>query len=228
VMTAAHCCVARAAVPASYKVLIGAHTLSRPEATSKAHTLSQVVVHQNYKSSPATTFDFCLLELEEPADVGHTIVPVCLGEDHHAPAGKKCFVTGWGNSGPRSALGFGELLRLVDEAEAGKLPKEFVPMLRGTNVIHQVDVNIAEQSVCNTAYNGVISSDMICASAPGKDTCQGDSGGPLVCQAEDGNMHLVGVTSWGRGCASPGYPGVYGRISHVQDWITETMFGGSK
>jgi len=98
----------------------------------------------------------------------------------------------------------------------------------GTNVIHQVDVNIAQQSVCNTAYNGVISNDMICASAPGKDTCQGDSGGPLVCQADDGNFHLVGVTSWGRGCASPGYPGVYGRISHVLPWITETMFGGSK
>ena len=36
----------------------------------------------------------------------------------------------------------------------------------------------------------------------GKDTCQGDSGGPLV--ADD---KLVGIVSFGDGCAKPGTPG---------------------
>lgn len=58
--------------------------------------------------------------------------------------------------------------------------------------------------------------EMLCAGAMegGRDTCQGDSGGPLV---QSGT--LVGVTSFGRGCARRGTPGVYTRVSHYVDWI---------
>ena len=41
---------------------------------------------------------------------------------------------------------------------------------------------------------------MICAGGQDKDACQGDSGGPLVVN-QDGLFVLVGVTSWGTGCA---------------------------
>ena len=50
---------------------------------------------------------------------------------------------------------------------------------------------------------------MICASGGSdeKDSCQGDSGGPLF--ATRNNKHyVVGITSWGIGCALPEYPGV--------------------
>ena len=63
--------------------------------------------------------------------------------------------------------------------------------------------------------------DMICAGFPqgGKDSCSGDSGGPLVVIDNDDHATLVGVVSWGIGCALPDFPGVYGKVSSFMDWI---------
>lgn len=62
---------------------------------------------------------------------------------------------------------------------------------------------------------------MICAgnvAEGGIDSCQGDSGGPLVSGST-----LVGITSWGEGCALPNFPGVYARVPALSDWIKLNM-----
>ena len=52
-------------------------------------------------------------------------------------------------------------------------------------------------------YNDIISNDMVCAGATGKDACQGDSGGPFTVKSGSTSQHdLVGVVSWGYGCAA--------------------------
>lgn len=61
---------------------------------------------------------------------------------------------------------------------------------------------------------------MICAGnmAGGQGVCHGDSGGPMV---KDDTV--VGITSWGRGCAIAGQPGVYTRVSEMLAWIEINM-----
>jgi len=165
--------------------------------------------------------DFCLLKLKEPVACNEHISPVCLPTTEHGEPGTRCWVTGWGST--RANRGdWNDFLREIQAAEEGQYPKNEELTARSSPVLRQVDVLVTEQSVCNTAYNGQISDDMICGAAPGKDSCQGDSGGPFVCE-HDGEYKLVGVVSWGYGCARPTHPGVYARTSHVLPWIAETL-----
>ena len=64
----------------------------------------------------------------------------------------------------------------------------------------------------------VIADSMICAGTEGKRPCDGDSGGPLV----DDQGYLVGIVSWGSGCAR-GYPGVFTETAYFADWINATV-----
>lgn len=53
-----------------------------------------------------------------------------------------------------------------------------------------------------------------------EDTCQGDSGGPLFGRyGPNRTSILMGITSWGIGCAIDGFPGVYTKVGNYVDWI---------
>jgi secreted trypsin-like serine protease len=81
-----------------------------------------------------------------------------------------------------------------------------------SDILKRATVPLTTDAYCAKAYpkpNGYDSTAMVCAGFPkgGVDTCQGDSGGPLVAGGK-----LIGITSWGEGCAEAGHPGVYTRV----------------
>ncbi|WP_394616273.1 S1 family peptidase [Lentzea sp. JNUCC 0626] len=84
----------------------------------------------------------------------------------------------------------------------------------------KANVPLTSDATCRTAYPQYSNTSMVCAGFPqgGTDTCQGDSGGPLVYGGK-----LIGATSWGRGCAGAGYPGVYARIAPYNSVITAQL-----
>jgi len=92
------------------------------------------------------------------------------------------------------------------------------------SLLQKVSVPLVSTEACNAkeAYDGGIKEEtMMCAGLKqgGKDSCQGDSGGPLVVVDQQGQHLLVGVVSWGEGCARANKYGVYSKVSSAVDWI---------
>ena len=93
--------------------------------------------------------------------------------------------------------------------------------------ILKVDVKTMTNDKCTngTRYTpDYITSHMLCAAAPDRDSCHGDSGGPLITQ-EDDHFTQIGVVSWGMGCAEPDAPGVYARVTSQLEWILSNIRG---
>lgn len=95
--------------------------------------------------------------------------------------------------------------------------------LESNEKLRGVELMVISTEECEKAYSLYkikVKHNKVCAVHPdrvdGKDACQGDSGGPLQ-RISDGA--LVGVVSFGLGCAKADFAGVYAKVSSVRSWI---------
>ncbi|MCC3772077.1 serine protease, partial [Streptomyces sp. UNOC14_S4] len=146
--------------------------------------------------------DVAVLTLKEPVPGGRVIPMAQPGETVYK-TGTAAMVYGWGD-----VYGDGT----------------YSETLRTAKLL------VLDDSMCERAYPGSAEGvyrrgSMLCGGLPegGKDACQGDSGGPLVARGR-----LIGLVSWGSGCAQKGHPGVYTRISSVASLLAARLTDGAK
>lgn len=89
----------------------------------------------------------------------------------------------------------------------------------------KVTVPVVSNSECDSVFSRVsrrISQKQLCAGGiAGQDSCRGDSGGALMGKVSKyNNWFAFGVVSYGPSpCGTPGWPGVYTRVTEYVDWI---------
>lgn len=192
-LTAAHC-VWPPDSSSSVKAKAGATNINKQGIWSDVDT---VVIHEEYDSFTSEN-DIALVQLKSKRS--GQVIPLA-SKSIEISVGQPLEVTGWGVTSES------------EDAEAS------------SNLL-KANVPYVENATCNgpESYNGSITSSMMCAGrrAGGVDACQGDSGGPLVWRTPDGPI-LVGVVSFGEGCARKLKYGVYTRVANYRDWIARTM-----
>ena len=47
--------------------------------------------------------------------------------------------------------------------------------------------------------------------------------GPIVKENSNGKAEVIGITSWGYGCAQDPFPGVYTNVAAFNNWIDDTI-----
>lgn len=87
--------------------------------------------------------------------------------------------------------------------------------------LQSVTVSTVSRKTCASIYGNAVTENMFCAGEPeGEvDACNGDSGGAAVSAKEP--QLLLGLVSWGYGCARSMYPGVYTRVANYAQWMLE-------
>ncbi|XP_063543095.1 trypsin, alkaline C-like [Cydia strobilella] len=204
VLSAAHCFVDSRNVllnSSLFTCRVGSATLN---SGGSVHRVSRIINHERYNLDAPRDNDVSVLLLATTvtlsADVAVTTIPT---QGSLVPDNAVVWVVGWGSTtvaGPSSTI------------------------------LNEVWVYTVNTAVCAQRYRNLelvnnspypVTYNMMCTGildVGGRDACQGDSGGPVIYSGI-----VVGVTSWGEGCAHPYYPGVNARVSAYTSWINSTV-----
>jgi secreted trypsin-like serine protease len=201
VITAAHCFGKEALGVSDWRQLPDLRVIEgRTDLTSEAGQelkLSQVWVNPDFDPS-TNAGDVAVITLDQALPSGVAVTMAQPSDTELYKDGTQAEVFGWGDTTGRG-----------DYADS----------------LRSAPVTVFADTACAKAYPGgtngtYVKATMMCAGARtgGKDACQGDSGGPLVVAGR-----LVGLVSWGDGCAQAAYPGVYTRVSAVAALVAQHM-----
>ncbi|CAF0863890.1 unnamed protein product [Rotaria sordida] len=193
ILTAAHC-VEDVQNPSL--VLISAAT-NQLFGWEQSRSASTVIIHPQYNGSMFEN-DIALIKVSPPFNmtdlsISKICLPISTTEDY-PPISSTLVAIGWGDLTEHGIIS--ETLQQVT-----------LQRIRYENFACYRLVRNATMQFCASDPNG------------GKDTCSGDSGGPLMMFTSSQQWAIVGITSYGYGCAHANFAGVYTRVVYYLDWI---------
>ncbi len=207
VITAAHCL-------SSYRrttlgIFAGNNNLGVTSGTDE-YTADKWILHPDYTGD---FHDIALVKLKDTdpfnlasPNIDPIALPVNVNPTTFPAVGQAVTVSGWGDTNPTTVNTYPDLLQST-----------VLNVISGSS---SVPCGSYGSGDWNPRYELCVGT-----STGGYDTCQGDSGGPYAVLNIDGNNDLaveptlIGVTSWGNGCALAAYPGIATRVTSYLDWI---------
>ncbi|NWT76824.1 ACRO protein, partial [Prunella himalayana] len=197
VLTAASCFIGAGKV-LNWKVVVGATDLAQPGSRAEVFRIKKLLKHRHYEPVTAKN-NIALVELDKPVQCSDYIQLGCVPRSSlRVSELKTCYIAGWRST-----------------AESASSPHL---------VLQEAKVRLIDVQLCNSSrwYGGAVHPQELCAGYPrgGIDTCQGDIGGPLVCKDNvKDKFWLVGLSSWGKGCARARRPGIFTSTQRFRSWI---------
>lgn len=198
-VTAAHCVAHYERRPELLRLTVGQRDLPSTE-SAFSYSVAHIRVHPQYRTGSSFN-DIALVIVDQPMVHAEPLPPLAAEEAEMAQPGTLGLVLGWG------------VLDSEGIARPVALQQALLPVVDDVSCERRMGFNFDPES-------------MLCAgslaSAPGAgdgvDTCFGDSGGPLIVPTPNG-PRLAGITSWGFGCASYRYWGVYTEVAKFSRWL---------
>jgi len=200
VLTAMHCIKEKEEYSKNTKVVLGEHNIQKDwETKAKVQVIqvSKIISREDYNTPEELDNDIALLKLAEDVKFSSSVVPACLPANADKDyTGQYATVSGWG-------------------AIRNKGP--------GSEVLKETKVKVMKKTD-KPCLSYKVDDKLICGWAPKTDSCQGDSGGPLAVK-DDGKNTVIGVVSWGYGCAGED-AGIYAKVTGYLDWIHSHIADG--
>jgi secreted trypsin-like serine protease len=166
--------------------------------------IAQVVIHPDYDRRTQAN-DIALVRLEQEA--GPLIAEA--GGSRADPASA-------------TALGFGSFYEGALAANA--LTARGAPASQVSDRLRRSRLTLVHFAECSGLGATEPALDVtICTAAAPAEACVGDSGGPLIAEAAEGPDRLVGVLSYGSGCAVAEPRVAYTRVAPYAGWIAATI-----
>lgn len=180
--------------PSGFSIRAG--SLNRASGGTVAQ-VSRIIVHPRYVEGASYDNDVAIFKLATSIPATGGVQYATLAASGNDPAaGTTVTTAGWGSTTSGSSV--------------------------SPTLLRKVDVPIVSRATCRSNYDATsVTNNMFCAgfAAGGRDSCQGDSGGPIMTSSKT----LIGIVSWGGGCALPNQPGVYARVGSLLDFIQANL-----